>query len=548
MSWVSSTFSAFENRNYRLLWSGSLFATTAFMMSFMLIPSVAFEITGSNAAAGLAQMGSGVGMFAIAPIGGVIADRMRKKPIVLAGQTIPGVVILATGILIVTDSITIPLLTLGTLIMGLGFAFMGPARQAWVGELVPRDVLPNAVALQQIAQNISQVAGPLFIAILVGTSIGIGGTYLFMASLFVVVLPLTSRLPNTAPASKEPRPIKTELAAGVRYVWGDPRLRTLWLGFVGLVICGFAFQTLLPGLLDEELDRSPTDVGLTFLAFAIAGLVVSLPLAALVRTRWAWPALLLMGFVMAVGFILLSSASTYTLVIATGIPLGIGRSGFMLLNNALLMSNANPAYYGRVMSLGMMGFGSQALLAPLWGLLADNIGVRETLAVVGIVAAVVTTLVALSWIRLRHLAPAAHSALAMAEAEPSRAPTDPETPPRRSTPVTAPPVAAPVASTPTPRPSLGSHGLSQGPTPRPSSLGANPPLWRKANIVTALTIGSALGLAAAIGQRNGSGNPGRRRGRREETPPARAVSLSALRRRTWGLRERLADWVDPPSG
>ncbi|MGI9597133.1 MAG: MFS transporter, partial [Acidimicrobiales bacterium] len=283
-SLISGTFSALEHRNYRLLWSGSMLATTAFMMSFLLIPSVAFEISGSNAAAGVAQMGSGIAMFAISPIGGVVADRMRKKPLVLVGQIVPALVILSTGILILTDLITVPMLTAATLIMGLGFAFMGPARQAWVAELVPADVFPNAVALQQIAQNISQVAAPLLIAVLVGTFLGIGGTYLFMASLFAIVLPVTTRLPNTVPAKKEPRPIRSELAAGLRYVWGDTKLRTLWLGFVGIVVCGFAFQTLLPGLLSEELGRPPTDIGVIFLTLAVAGLVVNLPLAGIVRT------------------------------------------------------------------------------------------------------------------------------------------------------------------------------------------------------------------------------------------------------------------------
>ena len=222
-------------------------------------------------------MGSGIAMFTISPIGGVIADRLRKKRLVLAGQIVPAVVIFATGVLLVTDLITVPLLTAATLVMGLGFAFMGPARQAWVAELVPTEVFPNAVALQQIAQNISQVAAPLLIALLVGTVFGPGGAYLFMASLFVIVLPITIRLPDTSSPSKSGRSIRVELAAGLGYVWRDLQLRILWLGFVGIVVCGFAFQTLLPGLLSEELGRSPTDIGVIFLTLAVAGLVVNLP-------------------------------------------------------------------------------------------------------------------------------------------------------------------------------------------------------------------------------------------------------------------------------
>ena len=409
---LSGAFAALEIGTYRRMWSGSLLATSAFMMSFLLVPSVAFDISGSNAAAGFAQMGSGLAMLTISPIGGVIADRMRKKPLVLAGQIVPAVVILCTGLLILTDNITVPLLTAATLIMGLGFAFMGPARQAWVAELVPKEMFPNAVALQQIAQSISQVLAPLSIAVLVGTIFDVGAAYLFMASLFVIVLPLTLSLPSAAPPPKEPASIGADLAQGVAYVWNHQRLRTLWLGFVAMVVCGFAFQTLLPGLLAEELGREPSDVGVIFLVLALAGLVVNVPLAAVVRTNRAWPTMLAMGALMAVGFVLLSVAPSYGLVILAGVPLGIGRSGFMLLDNALLMAGADPAYHGRVMSLAMVGFGSQALLAPVWGAIADAIGVRNTLFIVGLVTATLVAWLTLAWlaterrIRRADLAPA----------------------------------------------------------------------------------------------------------------------------------------------
>ena len=545
MSFLGETFTAFQVRNFKLLWSGSLFSTTAFMMSFMLVPSLAFEISGNNTAAGLAQLGSGVGMFLVAPIGGVIADRVRKKPIVLIGQAVPGLVILATGLLIVTDMITIPLLMLGTLIMGFGFAFMGPARQAWVGELVPQRLLPNAVALQQIAMNIAQVAGPLLIAILVGTALGIGGTYIFMASLFVVVMPLTSLIPNTPPSvsPEQRRSVRIELTAGVRYVVGDPRLRTLWLSFVGLVVCGFAFQTLLPGLLDKELGREPTDIGLIFLAFAIAGLVVNVPLANLVRTRFAWPVLLGMGLLMAAGFWILAAAPTYQAAIFMGIPLGIGRSGFMLMNNSLLMSTARPMFYGRVMSLTMMAFGTQALLAPVWGVLADSIGVRETLFAVGVIAAVMVAMTTIAWLRLRALPPSPGGAFDTAPAE--------ETAP---TPAPAPtPVAAPrplAAAQPQPAP-LQASSVLPPPAHDPARAAIRPlpsPLFeqsrrpRKREMVVAASVGVALGLTAVV-QRNASQRRADLARASRRVDPARA---DQLRRRVQGWRARLADWVEPP--
>ena len=90
MPWLQHTFASFAVPHYRMLWTGSMVATTAFMMSFILIPAVAYDITGTNTAAGIAQMGSGIGMLLVCPFGGVIADRLRKKPLVLAGQAVPG--------------------------------------------------------------------------------------------------------------------------------------------------------------------------------------------------------------------------------------------------------------------------------------------------------------------------------------------------------------------------------------------------------------------------------------------------------------------------
>ena len=399
---TTGTFAALGNRHYRVLWSSGLFATTAFMMSFMLMPALAYDITGSNASAGIATMGSGVGMFLVAPIGGVIADRVRKKRLVVLGQAVPGAIILAIGILVVTDSISIVLLTLGTLIMGFGFSFMAPARQAWIGEIVPPGLLANAIALQQIAMTAAQVLGPFFIAILVGSALGIGGTYLFMAALFALILPLTMSLPNTPPGVEpaDRRSVGEELSEGARYLFSDRQLRLLWASFVAIIVCGFAFQTLLPGFLDQELNRDATDIGPVFVVFAIAGLSVNLLMTKLVGTSLMWPAMLGLGVVMAAGFGALAAAPSMGFALLAAIPLGAGRSGFMLLNQTLLISNTKPAYYGRVSALAMMAFGGQALMAPVWGALADSIGIRNTLIVVGTAAAVAMLLAAIMWLRV----------------------------------------------------------------------------------------------------------------------------------------------------
>ena len=156
---MNTTFAALAVRDFRLQWIASTLATTAFMTTFVLVPIVAYQLTGSYASSGIAAMGNGVGMLFLTPYGGVLADRLPKKPVVLWGQFATVAVIAVTGALIVTDLITVPLLFASTLLSGAAFALTGPARQSWIAELVPERLVPNAVALQQMGINVAQVSG-----------------------------------------------------------------------------------------------------------------------------------------------------------------------------------------------------------------------------------------------------------------------------------------------------------------------------------------------------------------------------------------------------
>lgn len=413
MRQIRQTFAAFVVRDFRFMWGGSLLSVTAFMTAFLLVPSVAYQITGSYAAAGVAAMGSGISQTLLGPLGGVIADRYRKKPMVMVGQVMPGFLIAGMGVLIYTETISVTLLLLTTLMMGAGFSIMGPARQAWTGEIVPRRMLANAVALQQMSMNTGQVIGPTIVAIAI-IFLGDNGelslkqaSYLFflVASFFVIVVPMTGAIRGgAAPKPKaERRAFSVELRAGFNYLKGNPRLRICWGFFLIMVMCGFAFQTLLPGMLDREFGRNPFDIGPTYIIFGVASLAINIVLAGMVSGPRAWPALLAMGMMLAVGFWLVALAPNYGALLVLGSFIGAGRSGVMLVNQSIMMSHTKPEYFGRVMSFVMMGFGLQSLLGPVWGLTADAIGGRQTFALIGVIAAVATVLMAVGWLRTRHL-------------------------------------------------------------------------------------------------------------------------------------------------
>ncbi len=416
-------FESFGHRNYRYLWGGSLLSTTAFMTTFLLVPIVGYEITGSYALSTLAQMGSGLSMFFLGPLGGVIADRYPKKPLVLAGQIFPALLIVATGILIVTGLITIPLLFAATLTMGFGFALMGPARQAWLGELIPRQLLANGVALQQMSQNIARVLGPMLGAIIVFAGVASGWLYLSVAGLFLIVVPLTTMLPWTKPPRAEgDQPRRSafgDLIHGFGYLRTNRRLRLLWLYWMVIVVCGFSINALTPGIMDREFGRDPLQAFIVFLPFGIASVLISIPLAGLMNGRFAWPLLLIFGVASAVTLWAFALAPSFTLLILLAIPVGAATSGVMLINMSLMMTNSRAEYFGRVMSFIMLGYGMQSVMAPVWGGLAEWLGGPEALMSVGVVALIATALMTVGWLRTRHLP--LEVGTAAAEVEPERA-------------------------------------------------------------------------------------------------------------------------------
>ena len=422
MNRLNHTFAAFAIRDFRFMWAGSLLSVTAFMTSFLLVPSVAYELTGSYTAAGLAAMGSGISQTLLGPLGGVIADRYPKKRLVMFGQVMPGFLIAAMGILIVTQNISVMLLLLTTLVMGAGFSLMGPARQAWTGDIVPRRLLANAVALQQMAMNAGQVLGPTMVAIAISvfalTGSKAGYLFLLVASFFLIVLPLTAAIKgaSSAPPKSERRPVREDMRVGFNYLRRSPRLRILWAYFIVTVMCGFAFQTLLPGILDREFGRDGFDIGPTYIIFGVASLGINVVLAGVVSGPRAWHALLLMGAVMAIGFWLVAWAPSYGALLVLGAFVGMGRSGVMLVNQSIMMANTRPEYFGRVMSFVMVGFGLQSLLGPVWGVIADTIGGRETFALIGVIAMAATVLMTIGWLRTRSL-PAAVGTAAEVNAE-----------------------------------------------------------------------------------------------------------------------------------
>ena len=182
----AGSFGAFQVPDFRILFVGTIFSSTAFFMSTIVQSIVAFELTGLNGAVGIAVFGQGLGMFLCGPLGGAYADRLPKRRVIATGQTVSALSLATLGALYSTGRVEIIHLAINSFVMGAAFGFTGPARQALVIDLVPESLRGNAMTLTNVSNTTSRLLGPALAGILVGIeSLGASVAYWTMSTLYL---------------------------------------------------------------------------------------------------------------------------------------------------------------------------------------------------------------------------------------------------------------------------------------------------------------------------------------------------------------------------
>lgn len=382
--WFNATFNAFRERNFRILWSGSFLAFLAFFMSTVVQAIVAYELTENNRSVGLVVFAQGIAQLLLGPFGGAMADRFPKRLVIFVCQAIITVSFFIVALLIAGGAISIVTLAAASFLIGLAFSFLGPSRQAFLMELVTPSKRGNAVALSQVALNSSRIFGPMLAAVcLQFDSFGSAGAYFVMAGLYVGAMWTTVLLPRGTPAPGPARNVLGDISEGVKYVWRVPRLRKLVLSYVLLIMVGFPYVTVMPGLVENEFDRSAGSVTILYTINAVGGLLASLGVASLADSPRAGSVYVVMALLFGGGLIASGLSPTFLVVGLMMFILGFGGGGFQTLNGAIVSHITDPAYFGRVVSLTFLAFAAFAVVALPVGLLADAIGERATLIVMG---------------------------------------------------------------------------------------------------------------------------------------------------------------------
>ncbi|HET7737106.1 MAG TPA: MFS transporter, partial [Tepidiformaceae bacterium] len=384
-SFAARTFRALEEDKFRWLWYGNIFSFLGMQMQVIARGYLAFDLTGKNSALGGVMLAFGLPQLVLGLWGGVVADRFPKRRIIIVCQTVVATNSAWVAVMLELGRLEYWMLVLAGVVQGASFAFIGPARQAFIGDLVGRERIANAVVLQQLSMNSTRVIGPSIAGMLIAISIiGAGGVYFLTTLGFVASTLMMLRLPPGNP--REGRAIRSplsELFDGIGYVRRNPPIALLILTSFAIIMVGFPYQSFLAAVALDIFDRGSGALGLLSTFGAVGAVGATVLVAAFSEHPRAWVFQPLSGIAFGISLMAFGLAPSFLTALVVMLAVGALASAFQSLNNALAMLMTDHEYHGRVQSIMMLSWSLFGLASLPIGILADHIGLRETLVLQG---------------------------------------------------------------------------------------------------------------------------------------------------------------------
>jgi MFS family permease len=400
------TFAALSIPNYRRYYSGQAVSMIGTWMQMTAQAWLVLTLTHSAAALGLVVALQTIPVLVLGPYGGVIADRVNKRRMMIALQSAMGLQALILGLLTVSGVVAVWEIGILAALLGLNNAFENPARQSFMMELVGPQHLRNAVSLNSVLVNVARSIGPAVAGILIAT-VGDGVCFLANAASFVAVVGSLATMDASALSPSPPTPrARGQLREGLRYVRRTPAL-AVPLVMMGLVGClTYEFQVSLPVMADRGLNVGATGYGFMTAAMGVGAVAGGLFVAA--RGKTGLPPLVLAAFGFGAAMALATLAPNLPLELVALALAGAGSISFMSTGNSTLQLGAAPEMRGRVMSLWFVAFqGSTPIGGPVVGAMMEALGPRAGLGLGAATAAIVACGGLLAWRRLPRLHPPA---------------------------------------------------------------------------------------------------------------------------------------------
>jgi MFS family permease len=393
---AQQTFAALRHRNYRLWFTGQLVSLFGTWMQTTAQGYLVFQLTSSPVYLGYVGFAAGVPAWLFTLYGGVVADRLSRRTLLLLTQTAMMILAFALAGLVFAGLVRPWQIVALAFCLGIANAFDAPARLAFVSELVERDDLTNAIALNSTMFNLATATGPA-VAGLAYALVGPGWCFMLNGLSFLAVIAalLLMRITPQEQAARR-RSAWEELREGVRFIGGHRAIRTLIALVAATSFFGISIATLFPAWAVDIIGGDATTNGLLLSARGLGSLISALLIASL--GRFNYKGRLLTAGMFAFPALLLVFALVRWLPFALLVLVGVGVAAILVMNlaNALVQTLVPDALRGRVMSVYSMTFFGLMPLGALWaGAVAEYAG-APTAVLLG--AATLLAIAALVWL------------------------------------------------------------------------------------------------------------------------------------------------------
>jgi MFS family permease len=378
-------FAALQVRNFRLFWFGQLISLSGTWMQTIGQAWLVLNLTQSPFAVGTVTTLQFLPITLLVLFGGVVADRVPKRRFLVGTQTAAMFQALTLGVLVTTGAIRVWEIYLLALALGLNNAFDNPTRQAFVPEMVGKDLVTNAIPLNSTLFNAARIVGPAIGGVTIAT-VGIDGTfYLNAASFIPVIIALLMMRPSEFyPAEKGHGRLFAQIREGFQYAFHTPEIMLIMVLMFFIGTFGYNFSTALPLLAKFVLHVGSVGFGAMTAVLGVGSLMAALVIA--YTRRAGEKQILIGGAVFSLLLIGIGLSHWYVVTLLLLMVLGSAAILFSASANTRLQILTPGHLRGRVMSLYILLFaGTTPIGAFLLGNVAERIGVQQAVVLFGVI-------------------------------------------------------------------------------------------------------------------------------------------------------------------
>ncbi|MQG38866.1 MAG: MFS transporter [SAR202 cluster bacterium] len=378
-----STFTSFSSPNFVFLWLGTTLMIASHQMMFVAQGYMVYKITESATILGIVGAGGAFPMLILAPIAGTVADKFKRKNIVLICQSASVLLAAIITILILTDLIKWQYFLVTGICQGAVWAFNAPARQAWLPQIVSRDKLHNSISLISAGMSAAGIIAPAIAGIIYSFK-GPGAVYMIVTCSASIAVLTTVLIRKTKYKPTNPNTsMLGEMIDGCKYMLREKNVRLLFILGALFTLLWSPIQSLLPVLVVDVYQKDSTSLGVLSSMLGMGALIGNFIVASLPRKKRG---LMLISLAFISGSALLGISLLQIFVIGLILLLiqGFGSGSQYPILQILVMEKVDEEYRGRAMGFIMMIWGLMPLAVFPTGIAVDIWGPTRVIAILGL--------------------------------------------------------------------------------------------------------------------------------------------------------------------